>query len=1334
MTPLVRGGKRLLAALAIVLAFASVTGILLLRSGWFREQVRTRIVQEIERGTGGSVELGSFAFDWTNLTATVGPLVLHGKESPDEEPFLRIPSATLGLRLISMLERKVDLASLRVDQPSVRVVFYPDGSTNLPVPAVRTSSKSWAQNLIDLGIRHYEINHGSIAWGLRQVPLDIRGEDLRLEMNYQGRSSDYAGEFSSKRIRITSEYSVPVEVDASAKFTLSAQQAKFSKLSLAVGRSKATLVGAFTELRSPRGAFTVTSTIAVKDVASVFLLPLAPVGTATFEGNLNLWFSPTFDFEVSGHAAARGLAYTFNRLKLEDVSASAELRAVPEGIRLQSLAGDAMGTHVTGQAELSRAKEFRFEGKFDGLSVRTGAALFTEREVNWSGVLRGDASIEAVWGQPNTKASVNAVIVAGTEGTPVEGQISVNYDQSTGKLRLDNTRVSTPASRVEVSGTLGETLRVSARTTNFADILPALQLAASSVPNELPIRLDGGDASVNGTITGELERPRFQGQAAFNRVIWRGRLMNRVTSDVDASRDAVVLRQLALTRGAVLLAGDLRISQRNGSLEDGALTGQANVRNVSLEETAKEFNLDLPAAGTAAATVRVDGTLQSPILDGSVEISDASAYGERLGRVRSSVHYENGVVRASSGEASLGGGKLTFTLAFQHPSGDWKNGRLDGQFSTQGVMVSRVNALREKLPNADARIEASPTFSAHISNGAVSLDSVGGKVALLAVTVYGEPFGQITLDADTRGGQTTVQAKGEIRGTSIQSEGVWRLTSNEPGSGSLRFSRMNIATLYELVMAGVSGSERPMPPPFDGFLQGEATFSFPLLHPEAFQAEARIDTLQVSARASQALRLGVQPQDVTIRNSQPLILALSRDEARIRSAHFSARETNLEATGALPFRTSGGLDLTVKGTANLAELQLLNPDLLAKGSANVSASIRGSIRNPQVNGRMELNGASLYMADVPNGIDNASGVILFDRNRATVERLSAETGGGTVSLGGFLEFGDPLVYRLRAEVRQVRVRYPEDVSMTLAAQLALTGTSQASTMTGTVTLNRASINPGADFGRLLASGSSPATSPEAENEYLRGVRFDVKVDSSPTFELDTSLTRNIQASVDLRLRGSPRSPVLLGDISVNSGEAEMFGTRYTFNRGDIRFLNPLRIEPTLDVNLETRARGIIVTVSLSGTPERLNVNYSSDPPLQSREIIALLAVGRDPVTDTRFSSSQFSSSNANFSDAGGLLGQAVSQQLSNRFQRFLGTSRVKIDPTMTGVDNLPEARLTLEQQISRDITLTYITNLNRTQEQIVRVEWDFSPQWSAIAIRKASGLFGIDFQYRKRFK
>jgi len=58
---------------------------------------------------------------------------------------------------------------------------------------------------------------------------------------------------------------------------------------------------------------------------------------------------------------------------------------------------------------------------------------------------------------------------------------------------------------------------------------------------------------------------------------------------------------------------------------------------------------------------------------------------------------------------------------------------------------------------------------------------------------------------------------------------------------------------------------------------------------------------------------------------------------------------------------------------------------------------------------------------------------------------------------------------------------------------------------------------------------------------------------------------------------------------------------------------------------------------------------------------------------------------------------------------------------------VPQARLTLEQQISTVVTVTYITNLSVTNQQIVRVQWDVSKQWSVVALRDENGAFSIDF-------
>src|SRR5271170_6113964 len=404
----------------------------------------------------------------------------------------------------------------------------------------------------------------------------------------------------------------------------------------------------------------------------------------------------------------------------------------------------------------------------------------------------------------------------------------------------------------------------------------------------------------------------------------------------------------------------------------------------------------------------------------------------------------------------------------------------------------------------------------------------------------------------------------------------------------------------------------------------------------------------------------------------------------------------------------------------------------------VNVAMRGPLLEPQVEGRLELRNASLFLRDVPNGIDQANGLILFDRNRATVQNLSAQTGGGDIQFesGSFVGFrGAALVYRLQAAAHNVRYRSGDGVSLTLEGSMALVGTSENSLLSGSVSVTRAAFNPRTDLGALLATTAKPVAE-AASNDYLNGVQFDIHIATTHTLEVETSLTRNIQADADVRLRGTPDRPVLLGQVTVNSGQMEFFGNKYSINRGEIIFNNPAKIEPNINMDLSTKVRGITVDISFSGSLNKLNFSYRSDPPLEASDIIALLAVGRTPAAAGPLASPQ-AVNNLNSSYLGtsnsSLLSQAIGPN-SGRLQKFFGVSHIKLDPQLTDITIVPQARLTMEQQVSSDITLTYITNLAVSNQQIVRVQWDFSRKWAAVALRDENGAFSIDIQYRKRFK
>ena len=161
-----------------------------------------------------------------------------------------------------------------------------------------------------------------------------------------------------------------------------------------------------------------------------------------------------------------------------------------------------------------------------------------------------------------------------------------------------------------------------------------------------------------------------------------------------------------------------------------------------------------------------------------------------------------------------------------------------------------------------------------------------------------------------------------------------------------------------------------------------------------------------------------------------------------------------------------------------------------------------------------------------------------------------------------------------------------------------------------------------------------------------------------------------------------------------------------------------------------------VNLSVTGSMDRLKLTYRSDPPLQFSDIVALLATGKVPTTDPVLAASQPAPPQQSLEQKGAsaLLGQAVVNPVAGRLQRVFGVSKLKIDPQIIGAQNTPQARLTLEQQINRDLTFTYIQDVTSSNPQIVRVQWDIDPRWSAIAERQENGEFGVDLFYKRSFR
>jgi hypothetical protein len=66
-----------------------------------------------------------------------------------------------------------------------------------------------------------------------------------------------------------------------------------------------------------------------------------------------------------------------------------------------------------------------------------------------------------------------------------------------------------------------------------------------------------------------------------------------------------------------------------------------------------------------------------------------------------------------------------------------------------------------------------------------------------------------------------------------------------------------------------------------------------------------------------------------------------------------------------------------------------------------------------------------------------------------------------------------------------------------------------------------------------------------------------------------------------------------------------------------------------------------------------------------------------------------------------IVGKALADPLANRLQRVFGISQLKIDPAFTSGSDLPQAKVTLQQQVATNLTFTYVTALEDPNSQII---------------------------------
>jgi translocation and assembly module TamB len=228
--------------------------------------------------------------------------------------------------------------------------------------------------------------------------------------------------------------------------------------------------------------------------------------------------------------------------------------------------------------------------------------------------------------------------------------------------------------------------------------------------------------------------------------------------------------------------------------------------------------------------------------------------------------------------------------------------------------------------------------------------------------------------------------------------------------------------------------------------------------------------------------------------------------------------------------------------------------------------------------------------------------------------------------------------------------------------------------------------------------------------------------------------------VSLRLDGPVTDPIIAGRITATSGTLNFRNDRYDITRVLLDLPASRNADPILNIQAESQIRGYRVIVSLTGPLSQPLAAVRSEPALPQEDVVSLITTGQLASGDT--STSILSQSG--LGTATSLLTDALINAPAQRAtSKLFGLTRFEINPIIGGrTGSTPAARLTLGRRISKEVTVTYSTNVTSDPNQILALEYRVSDRLSFLAqyeqgstqrLSARNNNFSFEIRFRKRF-
>jgi translocation and assembly module TamB len=1303
----------------LALALLALAVLAISTTGWFHGVLQRQVAAELESLTGARVEIGQLEFSPFTLQITLGRLVLHGTEQPASPPLFSARTLAFRLRPISILRRKIMLAALDVNAAEVHLLTQPDGSSNFPGPVLASAAGQVQpiENFVDLAIGRMTIDHTDVYWNDARVAVNLEAKNVAVQMRRTSLHV-YQGSLSSAEVRFGMPGHEVPPTTVSSRFEITPAGLNVTEFNWrAAGLTGgATLQVKAVPAMEAQAAFHATGSAA--QVAKMFGVGPAQAGEVFVTGRAAYQEGA---WQSQGRVEGRQILFPSRSFNSGRIDFSTDYSVASDVLRLPKIQIDALGGVLSARAEVllhAPAPLFSVRADVKGVRLRNLLTAFSSahpllNSLRWSSAIEGtlDSSWTGSWKDLDSRIDLQLQPLANAPGAavPVNGSFRARLtNRHALALNLEALDAQTPGSTFHVHGMVQSSqsqLAMQLTTSDFEEWRPAVEYLAQT-HRPIPLKLRS-PMTFSGALAETGNGPVVSGKLAVGMFDFRGWRWNELASNVTISPSSLQVSSGRLRSGNSMLTVDAQAGLQDWQLDpNGSVQLIAHADKTPLEGLKAALGADYPLTGLATGRVELQGTPSNLAGSAEAQVNHGTFANRPFDKLSTGIQVVGSIWNVQKIQLIRGAARVTGQGSFD-PATRAFSAALHGE----------AIPLADFMPASGTGNAAAPPFDGQAAfelQGSGTLENVAlqARWDIQNLTVMGMPAGN--LQGQINWQNRELHATGESTGAGgvLRFSGEARTEADWPLQFSGDYSDFRLGPWIRLLLNKK----------FDSPVTSSGTFrvSGPLRRLDSLVIESEVQTLKVNA------------SDLSWANAQPIHLRYADRTLKISPFRIQGPSTNLEAEGSARFGEQAALSLSARGESDAKLLSLLDPAMKATGTSKVDLVINGTPAHPLLFGKLEVQDLNLTYGDFPIHLFGMNGEIRLEGERATVQSLRGTSGGGTVTVQGYMSFGASPVFQLSAKVDQVRLQYPTDFVSQLSGTLRLSGTPENSRMDGELAVRQLYTTPDFSVLNLLSevgtSGGTPAIG--AASPVASKVRLNVQLSSAPTVHLDAQNLRLV-ADVDLRLQGTLANPVVVGAIHILNGEAVLRGNRYTLNRADISMTNPFRTQPMLDLEATTRVQRYDLTLDVSGPLSRIKIAYRSDPPLPTADILSLLALGYSRQQEQLATTGQ-----EHFSSVGAsaLLSEALSSQMTGRIQKLFGVSRIKIDPNVGGPENVAGARVTVEQQVTRDLTITYITDTGSSQRRVVQFEWQMDDNLSLFGVRDRNGIFGLELRFRRRFK